>query len=71
MRNLIQASIFLQKEDGAEWVCDLNPNLTTEVLTLLPGYYRVVYRPKYSRKINSTTGRSFEVVTGRTIQIDL
>lgn len=71
MRNLIQASIFLQKEDGTEWVCDLNPNLTTEVLTLLPGYYRVVYRPKYSRKINSTTGRSFEVVSGRTIQVDL
>lgn len=71
MRNLVQASVFIQKEDGTEWVCDLNPNLTTEVLTLMPGYYRVVYRPKYSRKINSTTGRGFEVVSGRTIQVEL
>ncbi len=70
-RNELQASIFLLKEKDSEWVCDLNPSLTTQVLTLLPGHYRVVYRPKYVRRINLTTGRTFEIVSGRTIQIDL
>lgn len=71
MKNLVQGSIFLQKNDGVEWVYDLNSNATTEVVTLMPGYYRLVFRPKYSRKITSTSGRGFEVISGRTINIEL
>lgn len=70
-RSELQASIFILKENDSEWVCDLNPSLTTQIITLLPGHYRVVYRPKYVRRINLSTGRTFEIVSGRTIQVDL
>jgi Ca-activated chloride channel homolog len=71
MRNLVQGSIFLQNENDSEWIYDLNSSAVTEVVRLLPGYYRLVYRPKYSRKISATTSRGFEIVSGKTIIIDL
>jgi Ca-activated chloride channel homolog len=70
-RNLVQGSIFVVNEDGLDWVYDLNPLVSSEILMLMPGQYRIVYRPRYSRRITSTTSRSFEVESGRTIRLEL
>lgn len=70
-RNLVQGAVFVVNEDGLEWVYDLNPFVSSEILMLMPGQYRIVYRPRYSRRITSTTSRSFEVESGRTIRLEL
>ncbi|GAB4277767.1 MAG: hypothetical protein Kow0068_01010 [Marinilabiliales bacterium] len=64
-------SIYLDKGDDIEWVCNLNTNSLSQTYSLLPGTYKVVYRAKNSKKTIFTIEKSFTITSGRSIVVKL
>lgn len=64
-------SIFLEKNDRLEWVCNLTDNSTRISITLQPGNYRVVYRPANSKLSVYTKEESFKITSGQSTQVKL
>lgn len=64
-------SIYLQKDDKLEWVCNLNPNLTKQNVVLQPGRYKVVYRAKNKKETLSTIENEFKITSGISFPLDI
>ncbi len=64
-------SIYQFNENNWEWVCNLTPNKSQEVLHLQPGNYRAVYRPKSSQSYLFTVDKTFTVVPGGSVLVKL
>lgn len=64
-------SIFLEKEDKLEWVCNLSEMNTRESIVLQPGYYRVVFRPLNAKQSIYTKEESFKITSGQNTQVKL
>ena len=57
-------SIYLIKENQLEWVMNLNPNQTKQIIVLQPGRYKVIFRAKNKKETLSTTENEFKISSG-------
>jgi Ca-activated chloride channel family protein len=62
-------SIYVEKGQDLEWVCDINGNSVTETITLQPGNYHIVYKNKGSKKTMSTRSERFTISSGSSYSI--
>jgi Ca-activated chloride channel family protein len=64
-------SLFKYNNGRLEWVYNVRNDVTRENLTLLPGTYAVVFRPKNARKSVYSITRNFEIKSGSAITVKL
>lgn len=64
MQNEGFASLYVLKGKEMEWIYNLDPLSRTQTMTLQPGDYELVYRPKYSKRSFYTQTRKFTVRSG-------
>ncbi|MBI9033361.1 MAG: VWA domain-containing protein [Bacteroidales bacterium] len=64
-------SLYVQENGEMHWLYDLNEQSTNESIQLLPGVYRVVFRPKYSDKSIYTIDKVFEIKPGLTSRVNM
>lgn len=62
-------SVFCLEEGRLSWVCNLNPNKTTERLMLMPGDYQLVLKPQDSSQYRDTVVKRFQIEAGETTNI--
>ncbi|MEN9369868.1 MAG: hypothetical protein RI952_733 [Bacteroidota bacterium] len=65
----VLGSIFKEKGQSLDWVCDINGNSTTETITLQPGNYRLVYKNKGSKRAMTTRDERFKISSGSSANI--
>ena len=65
------ASIFLEKDNRLELIYTMSETITRETLILQPGKYRLIYRPKQSRRSIYTKEKVFTVISGGSSQVRL
>ncbi|MBI5219720.1 MAG: VWA domain-containing protein [Bacteroidia bacterium] len=65
------ASVFADKDNSLEWICNLNQTMNSEMLTMLPGRYKVIYRSKNTKMTTATVEKQFKIVSGTTITVNL
>tara|TARA_B100000886_G_scaffold326626_1_gene273306 strand:+ start:668 stop:2041 length:1374 start_codon:yes stop_codon:yes gene_type:complete len=68
--SLPYGSIF-EVSNELKWVCDLNTKKVRQVLYLLPGKYKVVYRAKNASSSEYTKEKTFKVSSIKTVSIKL
>lgn len=64
-------SLYLEDKNKLNWIYNLDENLTQETLYLQPGNYRVIFRPKTSRRALYTIENKFTVESGKTTDVVL
>lgn len=64
-------SIFVQRENGFEWVIDLSPSDERQVFKLQPGRYRVVFRSKFAQETGYSKTKEFRVGSGSSTVVKL
>lgn len=64
-------SIYVDDGQNVTWVCNLNPNLSNEIIYLQPGRYKVVFRLDFLRETLKTVERNFEVKPATAINVRL
>jgi len=57
-------SIFVQREDGYQWVTDLSESSERQVFQLQPGQYLVVFRSKFAQETGYSKTKEFRVSSG-------
>ncbi|MBK8847413.1 MAG: VWA domain-containing protein [Bacteroidetes bacterium] len=57
-------AILQEKNGQIEFVCNIDDNLTKQTITLQPGNYRLVFRPKSSRETIYSVEKEFKVTPG-------
>lgn len=62
-------SIYVEKGQDLEWVCDINGNSVTETITLQPGTFHIIYKNKGSKKTMSTRTERFQISSGSSYSI--
>jgi Ca-activated chloride channel family protein len=65
----VLGSIFKEKGQDLDWVCDINGNAITETITLQPGNYRLVYKNKGSKRAMTTRDERFKISSGNSATI--
>ncbi len=65
----VLGSIYVERGQELEWVCDINGNTTTETIMLQPGSYRLVYKNKGSKKSMTTRDERFQISSGSSYSI--
>lgn len=64
--------LFVINENNVpEWVCNLDQSTQSGILQLLPGQYRIVYRPKHLRSTTYTIQKEFRITSNKTTPINL
>lgn len=63
--------IFLEEQNQMKWVYRLSLNTIKESFILQPGLYRVVFRPKNSPSSIYTIEKTFRIVSGSSISINI
>lgn len=64
-------SIYVVNKGELEWIYDLNREVKQESIRLLPGTYRVVFRPKHSKKSFYTIDKKFNIESGITTRLKI
>jgi Ca-activated chloride channel homolog len=64
-------SVYKQTSKGLEFVTNLSQNKDKETLSLQPGDYVSVFRPKQARESIFTVERPFKIVSGASVAIKL
>lgn len=64
-------SIYLEDNNELIGVYRLNDNQTRESVTLQPGRYRIIFRPKNSKESIYTIERSFRITSGSSTSVQL
>ena len=57
-------SIFVQREQGYEWVVDLSNSSERKVFQLQPGQYKVIFRSKFAQETAYSKSKEFRVSPG-------
>jgi len=63
--------VFSMEKGKLIKIYSLNLNSKRETIALQPGKYTVIFRSKYSKKLNATVERTFEVSSGSSVLIKL
>ncbi len=62
-------SIYKLKNNDMEWVCNIDTKTKNEKFVLLPGQYKVVFRPQNAKNTLYSISRIFEIESGSAISI--
>lgn len=62
-------SIYVERGQELEFVCEINGNSVTETIALQPGSYHLVYKNKGSKKTMSTRSERFQISSGSSYSI--
>lgn len=62
-------SLYVLEGTDMKWIHNIPANTSREALNLLPGKYRVVFRPLNARESAFTTSRDFEIKSGGAVTI--
>jgi Ca-activated chloride channel family protein len=65
----VYGSIYVERGQELEFVCEINGNSVTETITLQPGTYHLVYKNKGSKKTMSTRSERFQISSGSSYSI--
>lgn len=65
----VLGSVYVERGQELEWVCDIRGNTTTETMMLQPGSYRLVYKNKGSKKSMTTRDERFQISSGSSYSI--
>lgn len=65
----VYGSIYVERSQDLEFVCEINGNTVTETITLQPGSYHLVYKNKGSKKTMSTRSERFQISSGSSYSI--
>ncbi len=71
MQNLGYGQLFLNEKNKLKLIYNINENSYKETLTLQPGAYTVVFRPKNSKESIYTITREFKIESGVAVQVKL
>jgi Ca-activated chloride channel family protein len=63
------ASIYIEKENKLNWVCNLKENVVQESVSLQPGRYRFVYRARNAKQALYTINKKFKITSGASIRL--
>jgi Ca-activated chloride channel homolog len=64
-------SIFVEENNKLTWIYDLNENNPAEFLQLLPGNYKILFRPKNKKETIYTIERPFKIISDGSVTINL
>ena len=64
-------SIYNEQNNSLEWIYNLDENSENQILYLLPGNYRVVFRSRYVLRAFYTVEKKFTIESGKTTKINL
>lgn len=64
-------SVYLEKDNELQWVCNLETDLLKETLALQPGNYRVIYRSINSKQTLNTIEQFFRIDSGSSVPVKL
>jgi Ca-activated chloride channel homolog len=64
-------SLYLEDKNKLNWIYNLDKDQTQETLYLQPGNYRVIFRPKTSRRAFYTIENKFSIDSGKTTDVVL
>ena len=64
-------AVFLEEGDQLKWVVDIDYTMSKQNFILLPGKYKVVFRPKNARETKYTVERTFRVTSGSSVSVNL
>lgn len=64
-------AVFQKKGQELIWVVDLDPRQPRNQFKLLPGDYRVIYRPAEAKETAFSVTKDFTILGGRAISLDL
>ena len=62
-------SLYVEEKNKLKWLYNIPESSTRETLVLLPGSYRVVYRPKSAKESIYTIERPFKIESGSSISV--
>lgn len=69
--NFISAQIFVVREGGKlEWVCNIDPAVTSGNWRLQPGSYKLIYRYKNMRASTYTIEKDFRIQSNKTTTLN-
>ncbi len=57
--------LFLEKKNSLEWIYNIDTKNKVTNLVLLPGNYRVIFKPRYAKSVYYTIDKSFEIKPGK------
>lgn len=64
-------SLYVEKNNQLVWLCNLMEDSKRETLTLQPGKYKIVFRPKGAREAIFTIEKNFRISSGSSVAIKL
>jgi Ca-activated chloride channel family protein len=71
MQNLGYGQLFLNEKNSLKLLYNLGENNYKETLTLQPGNYTIVFRPKNAKESIYTITREFKIDSGGSVQVKL
>lgn len=72
MNTLGYGSLYEIKNDGSlNWIYNLSTEKTRESLYLLPGFYKVVFRPKSANRAKLSREATFQIESGKAKSIEI
>ncbi len=63
--------LFVERDNRIEWIYSVNTSEKSNTLTLLPGEYRIIFRPMYSRSTSLTVEKRFKIESGKSIPLKI
>jgi hypothetical protein len=57
--------LFEEKDNDLRWVYTIKTEDKSDSVILLPGNYRVIYRPQHSKQSHYTIVRKFSIESGK------
>ncbi|MGD1844442.1 MAG: hypothetical protein ACFB10_03515 [Salibacteraceae bacterium] len=64
-------SLYVEKNNQLVWLCNLSEESKRETLTLQPGKYKIIFRPKGARESIFTVEKNFRISSGSSVAIKL
>ena len=64
-------SLYVEENNLLRWIYNFPESVTRENLVLLPGKYRIVYRPKGAKESIYTIERDFKIESGGSVSVKM
>jgi Ca-activated chloride channel family protein len=64
-------SIYREDNGKLQWIYNLDESSNREIVVMQPGRYKVIFRPKASKESIYTIAKSFEVISGNSVVVQV
>jgi len=69
-RSLLVGDIYRYKSGQPEWVCNIETEGRSEIISMQPGNYSLVIRSKHEHNVANTRTKDFEIYSGKITNIN-